>query len=659
VSTRRTAVLLASAVLFAAAPLPAQAPASDTVARPAPYPVSLPVNFQRAIARGTRAPDGRPGPRYWQQWADYRIQAELDPATHRLTGTETIRYQNRSPDTLRLLILHLRANLFAPDAQRNRTVPVTEPVTLTRVAVNGEELRGPGAAGGGTPMYNTNGTLLGIRMRQPLLPGATAELALAWNYPVPPNGAPRGGWQDSVHYVSYWYPQMAVYDDVNGWVAEQYMSNAEFYMGYGSYDVSLTVPAGYLVTATGRLANADSVLSKQTRDRLRQARRTRDIVHVVTEQDRGAGKATAAGTGGKLTWRFVADSVRDFAWGTAPDYLWDATHAVVGDATGDGKPDTTNINAFWRPQGRPAFWQENARYGRHSVEFLSNYLWPYPWPHMTAVDGPQSCGGMEYPMMTCIGGARDSTAMYGVTLHEIAHMWFPMQVGSNEKRHSWMDEGLTQFNESQGSIDFFGGTSFVNDVAGNRDSYLALARSGNEVDMMRHGDLYGDRAAFGIASYFKPATLMVALRGILGEETFNRAYREYGARWRFRHPSPYDFFNTFESVAGRDLDWFWRPWFFETWTMDQAIAGVEVQGDSVAITVEDRGLAPMPVRLSITRQGAAADTLTVPADVWLDGARRHTVKVPARGGVTRVVIDAEEFFPDLDRTNQTWSAGTP
>jgi aminopeptidase N len=264
---------------------------------------------------------------------------------------------------------------------------------------------------------------------------------------------------------------------------------------------------------------------------------------------------------------------------------------------------------------------------------------------------------MEYPMMTCIGGARDSTAMYGVTLHEIAHMWFPMQVGSNEKRHSWMDEGLTQFNESQGSIDFFGGTSFVNDVEGNRDSYLALARSGSEVEMMRHGDLYGDRAAFGIASYFKPATLMVALRGILGEETFNRAYREYGARWRFRHPSPYDFFSTFESVSGRDLDWFWRPWFFETWTLDQAIAGVEVQGDSVAITVEDRGLAPMPVRLSITRQGAPADTMTVPADVWLDGARRHTIKVPARGGVTRVVIDAEEVFPDLDRTNQTWSAG--
>ena len=656
--SRRAAALVAFAALIGGAPLSAQAPSADTASRPIPYPVMLPPSFQRAIAAGTRTADGRPGPRYWQQWTDYRIEAELDPATHRLTGTATIRYQNRSPDTLRLLVLHLRPNLFAPEAQRNRVVPVTEPVTLTRVAVNGQELTAPGAAGGAPAGYGVNGTLLGVRMRQPLAPGASAELAIAWNYPVPPNGAPRGGWQDSVHYVSYWYPQMAVYDDVDGWVADQYLGNAEFYMGYGSYDVSLTVPAGYLVTATGRLANPEAVLSRQTRGRLAQARRSRDVVHVVTEADRGAGTATASGTNGKLTWRFVADSVRDFAWGTAPDYLWDATHAVVGDATGDRRPDTTDVFAFWRPAGRAAFWHENARYGRHSIEFLSTYLWPYPYPHMTAVDGPRSCGGMEYPMMTCIGGARDSTSMYGVTLHEIAHMWFPMMVGSNEKRHSWMDEGLTQFNESQGSIDFFGGTALVDDVRGNREGFLALARAGREVEMMRHGDLYGDGAAFGIASYFKPATLMVALRGILGEETFNRGLREYGARWRYRHPSPYDLFNTFESVAGRDLDWFWTPWFFETWTMDQAIGGVETQGDSVAITIEDRGLAPMPVRLGITRRGGAVDTLTIPAEVWLRGAKRHTVRVPAGGGVTQVVIDPDEVFPDLDRANGSWSAGT-
>ena len=652
---KHTAVLAASAFALVAAPLSGQAaPAADTVARPVPYPVTPPASFQRAVEKGTRTPDGRPGPNYWQQWTDYRIEAELDPATHRLTGTATIRYQNNSPDTLRMLVLHLRPNLFAPTAQRNRTVPVTEPVELASVAVNGETLRAPGS--GGVAGYSVNGTLLGVRMRQPLLPKASTELVIAWSYPVPPNGAPRGGWQDSVHYVSYWYPQMAVYDDVNGWTADQYMGNAEFYMGYGSYDVSLTVPSGYLVTATGSLANADSVLSKQTRDRLAQARRSRDIVHVVTEADRGAGKATAPGAGGKLTWRFTADTVRDFAWGTAPDWLWDATHAVVGDATGDGRADTASINSFWRPARRAAFWQENARYTRHSIEFLSQYLWPYPWAHMTSVDGPPSCGGMEYPMMTCIGGARDSTSMYGVTLHEVAHMWFPMQVGSNEKRHSWMDEGLTQFNESQGSIDFFGDTAFVNDVRSNREGYLGFARTGNEVDMMRHGDLYGGNAAFGIASYFKPATLMVALRGVLGEDTFQRALREYGDRWRYRHPTPYDFFSTFEDVAGRNLDWFWTPWFFETWTLDQAIADVAVQGDSVAITIEDRGLVPMPVRLSITRQGAQPDTLTVPVDVWLDGARRHTVTVPARGGVSRVEIDAAEAFPDVDRTNQRWSA---
>jgi aminopeptidase N len=261
---------------------------------------------------------------------------------------------------------------------------------------------------------------------------------------------------------------------------------------------------------------------------------------------------------------------------------------------------------------------------------------------------------MEYPMMTCLGGTWDSLGMYEVTVHEIAHMWFPMLVGSDEKRHSWMDEGLTQFNQSQGIADFYQGR--LDDERQNRTIYLSVAQARREGALMVHGDKYADGMAFGIASYFKPATMLVTLREILGRQTFERAWREYAARWRFRHPKPYDLFATFEDVSGRDLDWFWRSWAFETWTMDQAIAGVVRVGDRVEITVEDRGKMPLPARLAITRAGGRVDRMEIPVEAWLAGATRQTVTVAAEPAVVRVVIDPEMVFPDVDRRNQTWRA---
>jgi hypothetical protein len=319
-------------------------------------------------------------------------------------------------------------------------------------------------------------------------------------------------------------------------------------------------------------------------------------------------------------------------------------------ATGDGQRVTPLIQTFYRPTARN--WDQSARYARHSIEYLSRFLWPYPYPQMTAVDGIQSCGGMEYPMITCIGGDRDTVSLYGVTVHELGHMWFPMQVGSDEKRYSWQDEGLTRFNQAEGMRDFFKGFDRLRQ---SRNGYLAAVRGGWEVELMRHGDLYpsGTRA-FGIASYDKMALNLAMLRALLGEEAFQRAYREYGRRWLGKHPSPYDFWNTFEDVAGRDLDWFWRVWWFETWTLDQAIAGVRPSGDSLEIVIEDRGLAPMPVRLAVTRATGRVERIEVPVDVWLRGERRHTVRIAARPDVVKVEIDPEEAFVDVDRSNQSW-----
>jgi peptidase M1-like protein len=613
--------------------------------------VELPVaeSYDRAIARGTRSRNGAPGPNYWQQWADYRLEAELNPISKRLMGKGTVTYYNRSPDTLREVYLELLHNIFAPNSRHNTDVPwAVEGVALSRVAAQGQELKANEGEGTG---YHVDGTIIRIGLPHPLPPGGSAAFEFTWKLRIPPDGAPRGGQDGETFYINYWYPQMAVYDDVNGWQTDQYLGNAEFYMGYGNYDVALTVPAGWLVDATGTLQNPTDVLSTQTRARLDSAAHSSGVVHVVTEADRAPGTSTTSGTNGKLTWRFRADSVRDVAWATSAKYLWDATNAVVGDATGDGRPDTAAIYALYRPEQRISHWDQSASYSRHSIEFFSRFLAPYPYAHMTAVDGPTSCGGMEYPMMTCIGGQWDTLGLYEVTTHEIGHMWFPMIVGSDEKRYAWMDEGFTQFDQSQSMGDFFKG---FDDEARNRKNYLDFAETGGEVELMRHGDRYPSYESYGVASYYKPATVMVALRGVLGADVFNKAYKEYVRRWAYKHPSPYDFFNTFEDVSGRDLSWFWHGWFFETWKLDQAIDTVTTVGDSLEIVIDNRGRAPMPVRLAVTRSNGRTDRLTLPADIWLQGERRRTVRIPREPAVKALEIDPEKEFPDLDRSNQVW-----
>ncbi|HEU5051120.1 MAG TPA: M1 family metallopeptidase [Gemmatimonadales bacterium] len=634
-----------------AAAAPTMAAPADTSSRPRPYPVLETRAFAQGIEQGTRTRSGAPGPNYWQQWSRYRIEATYDPATGALEGRSTITYLNRSPANLSALYLHLHGNLFSPEAVKNRSVPTTGGVTLTRVAVRGQEVQQFSSA---NPRgYRVNGTIMGIQMSSPVAAGDSVALELAWKYTVPPNGAPRGGRDSTVAFVSYWYPQMAVHDDVNGWQIDPYMANAEFYMGYGEYDVAITVPAGYLIGATGTLQNPDEVLSAQTRERLGRARTSDSVVQVVTAADQGAGKATASGQ--RLTWRFRAEQVRDFAWGVSRRYNWTATRAVTGDADGDGAADTALIHSFWVAGENPGDWPQNARYGRFSIEFLSRFLWPYPYPQMTSIQGTPSCGGMEFPMITCIGGSGWNAAnMFGVTVHEIGHMWFPMQVGSDEKRHSWQDEGLTQFNEGNAELEFFDQPE-SSTITGAQRAYIGLAQADREVELMRHGDLYPSYASFGVASYMKTAAILHMLRGMLGEETFMRAYREYGRRWQWKHPTPFDLFNTFEDVAGRDLDWFWRTWFYETWTLDQAVGRVSQAADGATIVIEDRGLAPMPAVVTVTYEGGRTEQLTVPVETWLRGARQATLSAPA-GTVAKVEIDAAKHYPDVDRTNNVWTA---
>ncbi len=647
----RAIVLAALAVAPAGAQRPAGILAADSAervavlapdARPRPYPVFESDAFAHAVARGTRTRTGVPGPRYWEQFAHYTLEARLDPRTARLDGRGEVMYYNRSPDTLRSVFVHLRQNLYAPGVPRTRPVPLTGGVHLQRVTVDGRDV--PADSGARRGGYRVSGTVAELPLARPLVPGDSVRLGFAWWFTVPPRGAYRIGQDGEIFFVGYWYPQMVVYDDISGWHDDPYLGNAEFYMDYADYDVAITVPSGFLVGATGVLANPDDVLSPVMRARLARVRDTAGVVHVVTANER----ASAAAAGLPRTWRFHAHDVRDFAFATSHRYVWDATRAIIGGPDG-AVHDTVVVNALYRPEAR--WWTEAARYARTAVEFHSRALWPYPYPHITAAEG--IVGGMEFPMIVHINAPRDSLGLFGVLAHEIGHEWFPMQVGSDEKRYSWMDEGFTTFDEAA-AINAF--TASDGALDRDRQRYLRWARTGREVEIMRHGDRYPvGSPAFSTATYSKTAAVLGALHELLGDSAFYAAFRAYGRAWVGKHPQPYDFWNTFDRGSPTPLWWFWRSWFFETWRLDQAIAGATVEGDSLAIVIEDRGRVPMPVPVTVTRSDGSTQQIVVPVSVWLSGARATTLRVADPATVRSVEIDPDGAYPDLDRSNQRWT----
>ncbi len=656
-----TLALLAACAPTAPSGAPAPEPMDEAPARHALRPVPVPAAFRAAMEKGTRSAAGVPGPRYWQQGVRYRIEAELDPATAELRGRERVVYRNHSPDTLPYIVLNLYQNVFTETARRNRVAPNTGGVTLERVAVGGAELSArpaPTAGAAASPGYTVSGTLARVHLPRPLAPGDSLTLEVAWRHRVPPAPVFRTGWDDAlggrVLAVAQWYPQVATYDDVRGWDETPYLGDGEFYLEHGDFDVFLTLPAGWLVGATGTLANPQAVLAPQVLARLRQAERGERGGNVVTEADRAAGPVTLPGANGKVTWRFTADGVRDFAFSTSDRYVWDLlpAHVPIGLPSRDGRAGFVRVNALYRP-GAPG-WGQAARYAQHTIDVLSRELVPYPYPQVTVAEGP--IGGMEYPMLVFIGRPAQASALHSVIAHEVAHQWFPMLVGQDEAAYAWMDEGLATFLEDRARADFFPGTDPFGEAAG---SYLRVAGRESEVPLARHTDLVSPYGARGVAAYTKPGTLLRSLRAVLGDSVFDGAMRTYVHHWKGKHPTPWDFFHLFEAVSGRDLDWFWHPWWYETGVLDQAVTAVQPTDGGVRVTVRDLGDNPMPVLLVVTTADGGKAEMEVPVESWLERRTRTlTVDVPASAPVTRVEIDPGMLFPDVDRRNNAWSAGS-
>jgi len=607
-----------------------------------------------------RTGSGMPGPAYWQQRVDYLIRAVLDTVARSLRGTERITYSNNSPDTLRYLWLQLDQNVFN---SRSRGSRILDPrgrfgtggaeggMRILKVAQPAARAPKGRAAGPETLLGHwVNGTMMRVDLARPLPPRGRQLLEVSWSFPFGPNRN-RMGIEDvdggTIYEVAQWYPRLAVYDDVRGWNTEQYYGQGEFYLEYGSFEVSLTVPADLIVAATGVLRNSAEVLTATQRSRLAQARSSAETVIIRGRDDIGDPASRPPGPG-TLTWRFAADSVRDFAWAASRTFVWDAVGVNGG---------KTLAMSFYPPSTEP-LWKDATQYAKWSIESYSAQWAPYPYPTANNVWGPES--GMEYPMIVFCNRPTPET-LYSVTDHEFGHTWFPMVVGSNERRYAWMDEGFNEFINYYNWVKRFGQPP---EHRGSARDYLAMAKSGQERPIMSFADQLPS-GLLGPTAYDKPAIALRLLREqVLGPDRFDPAFREYFRRWAYKHPTPADFFRTMEDAAGEDLSWFWRSWFYTTAQLDLAVDSVALSdsaGVESRVFLRNLGGIPMPVDLALLMDDGSTERLRLPVEVWFQG-ERYTAIVPGPGKVNSVTIDPDTAYPDVRRENDRWPrapAGVP
>ena len=571
-----------------------------------------------------RLASGRPGPGYWQQQADYRIDAALDPASGTLTGRERIRYRNNSPDALHELWLHVEQNICAPGSVTNK---LDQPPLVFLSTVFDFSCKGfAGGAtitellvGGKPAGHRVDGTTMRVELASPIEPGAGATIEIGWHFAVPEYGAGRMGRDGTLFELGQWYPRLAVYDDVTGWNHEPYIGAGEFYLEYGRFEVNVSLPAGYVVVGTGVLHNAKEVLSRQQRERLERARTSDTAIAIIT-----AAEATAPAGGGAartMTWRFTADSVRDFAFAAAPNFRWDASGY-----------DGILIHTFYRPGATR--WPEANRMAREAVKHFSEKWYRYPYPHMSSIEGPIE--GMEYPMITFDPAGPSREELQWVVAHEIGHQWTPMVVGSNERLYPWMDEGFNTFIDLENAAKYFQGEAYGDTIETQPHRlYRAHAIPGEEKPLIARPVEVQDLFWTG---YQKPALMLSVLRDqVLGRERFEAAYRDYLHAWAFKHPTPSDFFRFMRTHTGVDLDWFWHDWVYTTSHPDQVVEAITASDSGSAVVIVNRGEMLLPIALRLTYGDGTTADVTLPVEAWNQG-RRFTYRVKDRR-VVRAEVD--------------------
>jgi len=592
----------------------------------------FPREYKSAYIYETRSHKGIPGINYFQNRANYNIKAELFPENNQLKGKETLTYYNNSPDTLSKIYISLYQNRFKKGEARDTYVDtknIHDGVKIKSIKIDNTEINLENCT-----YYST---ILAFFIPDNILPNSITTIDIEWEQQMPVTGMFRiGTYNKNNFFVGYWYPKINVYDDIVGWSTFGHTGNAEFYNDYGNFDIEITVPSEYNVWSSGRLQNPKELFEEKYIKRIDKALISDTIIHIITKEDRAENKITKASE--KHIWKFKADNMPDFAFAVSNKYLWDATSLKIGNKR-------ILINAVYSEAAQN--FQNVAEISRKTIEFYSNTTpaIPYPYPQFTAFQGGKN--GMEFP---AIINDQDEDSMFGtqfLTTHEIAHTYFPFLVGTNEQEYSWMDEGLATII----------GISALAEISGNEENFILnmaskkykteAARLGIDIPPMAGTHSAGD-FIYGFMTYIRPITAFSLLYDYLGEEKFYQAITAFIQQWKGKHPIPYDLFYTFNKVAGEDLGWFWKSWFFDMGYADIGIGEIEYKIDKTIINIENIGTFPIPVNLTVKYKDGTKKIVKKDMSIWKSSVKTCKIEV-GTGDIMEITLDLN--MPEINYEN--------
>lgn len=629
-------------------------------------PYELFASYPKSTANKFRSANGAPGPEYWQNRVNYRINASIDTITDNLIASVEIEYINNSPDTLHSLWLQTDQNMYREHSVSNfarglNGKQFTNGYQFTSIKFSKKAMRERLA----DVQYIVAGTRMQIRPTTPLAPKETGYITIEYSYKIP---GLFGGRTDvfqtqngKIYEIAQWYPRMCVYDDLNGWNTLPYIGTGEFYCEYGNFDYTVTVPKGMLVVGSGEVVNEKEVYTPEQLKRLTMAKGSDKTVIIRTKEDVVSENLSAKTNKQKknetVTWHFKMSNSRDVAFGASAAYILDAARINL-----PGGRKALAMSAYPVESNGDGAWSKSTQYLKGTLEYFSEKWTPYPYP--VAINEAGMAGGMEYPGIVFDGMGAKGKTLFWVTAHEIGHTWFPMVVGSNERLHAWMDEGLNTFIDVYASDNYNHGEfapkrdgEYAPGGGNPADEILPWIRDPKSPTMFERADLITGKYRHPF-TYFKPAFGLILLREqILGAERFDYAFTTYIKNWSYKHPSPDDFFRTMESESGEDLSWFWRQWFQNNWLFDVAVDSVEsnsIAGYSTVYLVNKEKSA-YPLTVIIKYADGNRDTLDIPVEVWYGGAN-YSFRINHRSSIVSVAIDPDHKLPDNDRNNNVWPA---
>jgi Peptidase family M1 domain len=600
----------------------------------------MPRNIKQAYKKGTRAADGRPGKNYFQNRASYNITLDAMPPARTIKGSAQIVYTNNSPDTLTYLVLRTIQNIHKPGALRYADVSrdyLTEGMIIDELLVNGET-KNPGR--------NTPGTWKMVKLSTPLQPKGSINLSVKWHYDVSLESAREGMLDSTTFFMAYAYPSICVYDDYYSWDMMEFTDLQEFYYDFNDYTVTVNVPQHYIVWGTGDLLNAGEVLRPEYVQRLKKAARADEVISIVSAEDLKSKNITAANA--VNSWKFKATNIQDVAYAVSDHFVWDGSSVVVDDKTGR----RATVHAAYRSS--TADFKKMAGWCNYSLRWFSKELpgVPYPFPKMTVVEG---YADMEFPMM--VNGIAHSDSMLTRRIgaeHEVAHSWFPFYMGINESRYAFMDEGWASFMEASIAYAYRPKDAVLAGDAQDAGAWSETPLDEVDLPIITPSNMLNGQA-YQLNSYTKPMMAYRAAKDLLGDVLFKKCLHGYMQRWNGKHPTPWDFFYTFNNIAGKNLNYFWKGWFFDNSHIDYAIGKVSTTASGITVAIKNAGGTPAPFDLLITYADGSTETIHQTPAVWASGKTVAVVSIKTKLKVKMVEINGGVFV-DADAANNTWKA---